>query len=213
MRGKEREFHSTLSRKNFGERFNYFLKSHDRFGPAFHLYLGVHRQEGLYVEHKFANLIWGLEALHRRGSILLSNSALQAKIDRVLQQISRPSDRKWLKRTLSARTEPSLEDRIFELFSNLPLNIDNNKLKEFSRRCARRRNDLSHFGGVRERRDEYSDFVLDIMHLSNALGILYHAKILQEIGIENDHIKDAVCNGLQSFYHKAVLEWVGIPFT
>ena len=102
---------------------------------------------------------------------------------------------------------------MFDLFSSLPLNIKKDDLKEFSARCARRRNDLSHFGGVREKKDDYSDFVLDIVYMSNALDILYHAKILQEIGIENDHITGAVCGGLQRYNHKATLAWVGIPFT
>ena len=35
------------------------------FGPGFHLYLGNRRGMQLYVEHRFASLVWGLEALHR----------------------------------------------------------------------------------------------------------------------------------------------------
>lgn len=201
----------SLIKNNFGELFGKFHKLHGYFGPAFHLYLGIHRQESLYAEHKFANLVWGLESLHRRTSTTVRNLALQAKVDLIIEQISRSSDKEWLKRVLSASAEPSLEERIYELFANLLFSIDKDKLRTFSKRCAGRRNDLSHFGGLRETQDEYSKFVLDIVHLSNALDILYHAKILQEIGIEKDHIKNAVCDGPQSYNHKATLAWVNIP--
>lgn len=50
---------------NFGEIAEAWFAKSTKFGPGFHLYLGNRRGMQLYVENRFANLVWGLEALHR----------------------------------------------------------------------------------------------------------------------------------------------------
>ena len=41
----------------------------EEFGPGFYLYLGTRRGMALYAEHSFVNLIWGLEAFHRKKNV------------------------------------------------------------------------------------------------------------------------------------------------
>jgi hypothetical protein len=62
------------------------------------------------------------------------------------------------------------------------LGIDNKKLKKFADECAKLRNDLSHRGGPQSGRED-EDYVLDLHRRCGALDPLYHAIILQFIGI------------------------------
>lgn len=135
----------------------------------------------MYVEHRFVNLIWGLEAFHRKKGG--SSTAVAAKVKRILDKIDDANDKRWLAKRLEHAHEPSLEQRLFEIFKALPLGLDETKLRTFCHACAKLRNDISHFGG--ERHDvSYSEFLKDANVKSEALAILYHAVLLHEAGID-----------------------------
>jgi hypothetical protein len=208
------EFHTCWTRfpliaDTFGSIVENWLDRHDFFGPGFHLYLGNRRQEQMYPEHRFASLVWGLESLNRRMSPEKVNAPLQDKITRILGQISRSRDQKWLADQLAHAHEPSLADRLSELFGTLPLNIDKKQMDAFTRHCAQRRNDVSHFGGMREP-GSYNEFLSDIMKLNEALDYLYHAKLLQMTGIPDDQIRWLFLDGFKSYQLTKTLEAVGL---
>ncbi|ULK98497.1 HEPN domain-containing protein [Bradyrhizobium sp. I71] len=160
----------------------------EEFGPGVYLYLGLRRGLAMYVEHRFVNLIWGLEAFHRKRGGGSAPAALVAKVKRVLDKIDDANDKRWLEHRLEHAHEPSLEQRLFEVFEALPLGLDENKLRTFCRACAKLRNDISHFGG--DRHDaSYSEFLKDANIKSEALSVLYHALLLHEAGIDAQILK------------------------
>ena len=120
------------------------------YGPGYYLYIAGLRRPDYYIEHRFVNLIWALESLHRKkfaepGENLKGG----ARVERILAKVSGELDRKdfkWLKSRLK-HAENSLEDRINESFKNLPLNLNHKALRRFSTRCQQRRNQISHEGG------------------------------------------------------------------
>ena len=57
-------------RDNFGRIVSQWIKKREQFGPGFYLYLAVRRGMKFYPEHRFVNLIWGIEALHRKKNTL-----------------------------------------------------------------------------------------------------------------------------------------------
>jgi hypothetical protein len=165
---------------NFGDIVNAWFTKLAEFGPGIHLWLGNRRGMQLYVEHRFVNLVWGLEAFHRsRGET--RNTALSKKIERILKAVDK-KDRSWLARRLQHAGEPSLEQRIFDIFASLPLDLDKKKLMEFAKKCATERNLISHFGG-RSDKGNYQEHLNTWVLLSHALDPLYHARILQELGL------------------------------
>jgi len=169
--------------ENFGAIVDLWFSRHSEFGPAFHLYLGNRRGVRLYEEHRFVNLIWGLESFHRRATD--------------------PSG------TLKRNQEPSLETRISDNFLGLPIDLTKDQLHAFAKKCADRRNDISHFGGLRTQ-TPYDGLVLELRSLSDALDPLYHACILQKIGVSDEHIRWTFCRASGGFKVRHALRNVGL---
>jgi hypothetical protein len=167
-------------RDGFGLIWSEWKKKREQYGPGFYLYLGTRRGTKLYIEHRFVNLVWGLEAFHRRGN---------------------PS-------SMNARG-PSLGARLFDVFSRIPIDLDEKRLRDFSATCAKRRNDISHFGGLRSG-GSYSDFLKELNSLSGALSALSHALLLYEVGIEASAIKYWIFDSFRGGATKVYFYEVGL---
>lgn len=197
-------------RDDFGQIFSTWRKKHEEFGPGVYLYLGTRRGTKLYVEHRFVNLIWGIESLHRRKtpeSEMPSN--LKEKIQRILGQVNDEDDKKWLESRLRHAGEPTLEQRIFDILNNLPLDLDKKALRQFCTHCAKARNDISHFGGQRHK-GNYREFVRETDKKNVALSYLYHILVLQEIGVPVQILKWWVHQGFMSYTFKGAFVEVGL---
>lgn len=192
----------TQLRSNFGSLFDAWRRKREELGPGAYLYLGLRRGMKMFVEHRFVNLIWGLESLHRRKSVDTNVAAkLEKKIERILSQIEAQKDRRWLEGRLKNAGEPSLKERLLDIFSGLLLNFDAKALDAFCSECANRRNDVSHYGGVRSE-GSYSDFITDLDRKSSVLKVLYHAALLKEIGVEQELVSTHVRRPPSIFYLK-----------
>lgn len=193
----------------FGDVVSSWLTKYTTYGPGFHLYLGNRRGQTMYPEHRFASLMWGLEALHRSLVPEKENFAQAAKVTRILNQISSTRDREWAKRFLPKQSEPSLANRLFYLFSLLKLDLDKNELTAFTQHCAQRRNDVSHFGGQRLS-GSYKAFLEDITKLNKAIDLFYHAIILHLIGVPDWLVKQRFVGGNLSYITSVVLANCGL---
>jgi ApeA N-terminal domain 1 len=174
-------------KENFGSIVSAWQRKREQFGPGFYLYLAVRRGMKFYPEHRFVNLIWGIEALHRKkyppASPTSAELKLKAKVSRIVAQVKPARDKKWLEDRLKNAHEPSLEQRIFDVITSVPIRLDVKKIREFSKRCAELRNEISHFGAQRHG-GNYTVFIHELMYKSEALSVVYHMLILHEIGID-----------------------------
>lgn len=179
----------------------------EKLGPGFYMYLGTRRGAKSYVENNFSNMTMGLEALHRATFAGQRDEKILGKIERIISEVTQSKDRRWLKSILKA--EPNLKQRIVDIFASLPLPIPTEKLENFAEECSKKRNDLSHFGTTR---DEvlYSDFISRLININEALGVLYHLRILQEIGVPDESLTWIFNHGQQSFPMKSKLWNVGL---
>ena len=50
-------------RDTFGLLYENWKMKRQKYGPGFYLYLGALRSQSMYIEHRFANLVWGIESL------------------------------------------------------------------------------------------------------------------------------------------------------
>ncbi|MDD2704760.1 MAG: hypothetical protein PHU07_05430 [Acidocella sp.] len=200
--------------ENFGELVDDWLDMRTKYGAAFHLYLGVRRGKSVYVEHRFANLMWGLEAFHRKAkpnSLILSNDA-EEKIKKVCEatkEILNSKERRELRLSMRYRHEKRLSEKLYDLFSELSLCIPDEELKQFTKKCADRRNDISHYGGPRNESD-YDEFIREIIDLMGALDQLYHASILKQIGISDNLIHHIFYKSFKSAGIREQLKLAGL---
>jgi hypothetical protein len=192
----------------FGALFDGFRRKKDELGPALYLYLGVARASQLPLENRFATLIWGLEAMHRRVGATADMQAMQEKIQRILADISREKDRKWLGNRLKGAVEPPLQQRLYETFSSLSLGFECLALREFCQKCADRRNDISHFGG--QRQGSYESFIAQVIDLYEAIEVMYHALLLKGIGVGDKVIARWIFNSPDAYRHKRIFEKAGL---
>jgi hypothetical protein len=216
LRGRSEQLHWHHCWMRFPELNEYFGKAAENWldkqatiGPGLNLYFAS-RREQLYAEHRFATLVWGLESLHRRVYPAQPNTALQIKIDRIVEQIERPKDKKWARSQLQGARESTLATRLRDIFEKLPLDFDPAKMETFTQEVAHRRNDLSHFGGMRDI-DGYDAFIDQVMRFNEALDLFYHAILLIEIGIPKTAITWWFMNGFRSYQIGQSLKVAGIP--
>jgi hypothetical protein len=200
-------------RDKFGDVVSAWLSKREKFGPGFYLYLAIRRGMKFYPEHRFVNLIWGLEALHRKKypdtSPTDAEVKMKAKVARIVAQIKRTKDRNWLDDRLKNAHEPNLEQRIFDVLSAVPIDLDSKKIRAFAKRCAELRNEISHFGSQKHG-GNYQDFFQELSNKAEALSVTYHSLILHEIGIEEDVLKWWIYEGPHSYKHKRLLAEGGL---
>ena len=183
------------SRDFLGELFTNWKIKRAQYGPGYYLYLAALRNSSVYVEHRFINLVWALESLHRQKGPL-PGTQVSKKLGRILGKFQDPADRKdlkWLEGRLRYSGEPSLEERIIKSFKFLPLGIPLSALRTFAKRCADRRNMISHKGGPSSS-ETYDAFHQDLIYLSEAFRYLYHALLLDEVGFDKSHIHEGFTN-------------------
>ena len=200
-------------REKFGEVVSTWIGKREKFGPGFYLYLAVRRGMKFYPEHRFVNLIWGLEALHRKkhpdAVPTEAERKMKVKVTRIVQQIKLAKDKKWLENKLKNAHEPSLEQRIFDVLSEVPINLEVDRIRSFAKRCADLRNEISHFGSQRHG-ENYQEFSLELTNKSEALSVVYHSLILHEIGIQEKILNWWIYEAPHSFRRKRALAEVGL---
>lgn len=174
-------------RENFAVLYATWKKKRREYGPGFYLFLGELRSGSMYIEHRFINLIWGIESLHRGMDVSTNGSKDQRKIvDSILTKAREhlnSKERGWLKLQRNRFSEPALDERIVSTFAPLPWKLTRKSLKEFADRCRYRRNQISHDGGPKDKTESHEKFFREINELTEGLVPLYHAVLLQEVGI------------------------------
>ena len=195
-------------RESFGTIWSTWNSKREEYGPGFYLYLGTRRGLSMYVEHRFVNLIWGIEAFHRT-KYPADPAAMQARIETIIAQVADDKDKDFLRWRLKYAHEPALEKRIYSIFKGLPLGLEDKRLRAFGTACANLRNEISHFGARRPGK-AYSDFIMDLEKKSRALSILYHCLILQEIGIDKEILTNWILKSWSSSRIKYALVEAGL---
>ena len=190
-------------RESFGDLFFAWRTQVGKYGARYHLYSAVLRNPLPYAEHRFVNLVWALESLHRKRSSdadeqppsMTERTLRVQSIRNTLAAASNERDVNWfLERAPHYERDPKLEDRIFDSLSRLPIHFETETLWTFSKRCANRRHAISHEGGQREN-ETYEDFSRDLWELTDALSYLYHGFLLHEIGLGDKILVHALTKG------------------
>lgn len=197
-------------RDSLGTVWETWRSKREQLGPGLYLYLGTRRGLQMYVEHRFVNLVWGLEALHRKKHTTNQSTPLKKKIERILEQVEKSKDRDWLCKKLENAHEPSLGERISEVIGSLQLGLDSTRVCKFSDRCAKLRNDISHFGGQRQEGSSYKEFLAELLDNAEALANLYQMLLLREVGIGQPVLKWWVFEGFRSYPIKVSLVRAGL---
>lgn len=192
-----------------GELFRNFLNKSETFGAGYYLYVSALRNPHYYAEHRFVNLIWSTEALHRKWLAEPEFSERiqgeRERVERILDLLPAGGrDQKWLRGKLKYAHELSIEVRILECFRKLPVVFGKGELEKFAKVCADRRNDISHTGGPRSGVD-YDSFQNEISCLAEALDCLFHALLLYQMGVDDATLLKVMTDSMVSERIKVTL--------
>lgn len=205
-----------LVQDQLGQLFSAWKKKRDKYGSAFVLYVASRRGFRLYTENRFTNFAVAMESYHRSkfprvaaAEPAAEPSNLDRKIQRILGQIAKASDKKWLSDRLK-HAEVGLKERITQTILSLPLELEKSRCEQFGEECGQRRNDLSHYGGRRDNTSPYDKFHVDLYQKSEALFYLLHVLILQELGISAGLLHRFVYQSHASLEIKRALVAVGL---
>lgn len=179
-------------------------------GPGLYLYLGIRRAPSLYLENKFSTAVFGLESLHRRVGLSVTQVRLEEKIARIIRDVELQKDREWLSGRLKNASEPNLEERLFLTFSEIDIGLEKKQLRAFAKECADVRNQIAHFGGQRD--GDYGLFVQRMHVLNEAVRPLYHAVLLNRIGLDSSRIWAYFYKSPYSPERRSVLSAAGLSF-
>ncbi len=201
-------------REGFGGLFENWLVGSESYGAGFYLYVSTLRSPHYYSEDRFVNLVWGVEALHRKwiGESETSERVIKERkrVSDILGLLPEDGeDRKWLSKKLAHAHEPSLRARILECLRKLPFDFDRGEIGRFAKACADRRNDISHAGGPRGDAD-YGSFHLEISRLAEALDHLFHALLLHQIGVDSAAILEVMTGSIVSERIRVALADAGL---
>jgi hypothetical protein len=187
---------------HFGEIVSKWTKGSLFYGQGFYLYLAMRRGMEIYSEHRFINFVWGLESFHRSKfpSIPAQIDSFRRRIDDILAKLTDLKDKKWVKGKLKYAYEPTLEQRLFEIVIDLPLDLERNRVRKFARRCAELRNALSH--GLQSESANPDQFATELHAKTEALALIYHLVLLMEIGVSTAILKHWVYEGFRSYREK-----------
>lgn len=185
-------------------------KKRDVLGPGLDLYIAGRRNPDLHLELLYSTAIFGLEALHRKINPDSSDSKFQEKIDRIIADVKLPKDKKWLEGRTKHLAEPSLQDRLYSLFLELDIGLEEIALKDFCKKCADWRNQFGHHGGQRE--GDYDSYLLTMHELINAVQPLYHAVLCNQIELPRELILQYFHSAPHSTRRRRILEAAGLRF-
>jgi hypothetical protein len=192
---------------SFGSIFFSWLEIRGKIGAGTYLYLATRRGLDIYEEHRFLNLMTGLEAFHRNLVGDGDKTEYLQKVERILSQLDPGKDRRWLSKRLTNLGGPSLEKRVVALLGDVPAPLEQKVLKAFLILCARVRNQIAHEGRSADA-DASGQPLNWLASRSAILSRLYHAKLLLEIGLPRAMVErwlDTVSN------FKMYLQITGIP--
>lgn len=193
----------------FGDLFFAWLKAREELGSGAYLYLATRRGLDIYEEHKFLNLMTGLESYHRARFGNGDTTAFDKKIGRIVAQVTAPKDRSWLKKRLKNLGSPSLEERLLVLLLSVPIPLEESALREFLGACAKVRNQIAHTGHSEDA--SASGQPLHWMSVRSAiLSHLYHAKLLLEIGLPKPLVERWLTTSPASFHLRWYLREAGL---
>lgn len=172
----------------FGDIVFAWLRARDELGAGAYLYLATRRGLDIYEEHRFLNLMTGLEAYHRARKGDGDTSAFRAKLNRLAKQISAPGDRSWFLKRLKNQGGPSLEGRLINLLGGVPAPLEKAKLDALLSLCAKVRNQIAHKGRSSQADGTGQPMLWLSLH-SDIISRLYHARLLLEIGAPRELVK------------------------
>jgi hypothetical protein len=164
--------------------------------PVYRLFLGTVYNPRSYLEQRFLNLVQALEVYHRRVLYApdLPKKEHEKRVEEILDAVPK-EHRGWLERKLQVVSEPSLNQRLHEIFkkhlSIVESVIDRKKKAraEFIEKVVATRNYRTHFDDSKKDKAARGE---ELYQIVRKLNLVLEACLMEEIGFSPEKTKDAI---------------------
>jgi len=165
---------------------NWFDKG-DRLSPCTNLYFSTIKNESLYLENEFLNLVQALESYHRRfkKNTTTDPATHRKKVAKILDSIPK-REKDWLAPRLQYSNEPSLAARLRDIMKTYS-EVTSVAISDprFVRRVTDTRNYLTHYSENLATRAAKGD---SLFKLAQGIRLLFELCLLAEIGFRKPEL-------------------------
>jgi hypothetical protein len=173
-----------------------WLERAEKLDTVYTLFLGTVYNPRSYLDQRFLKLVQALEVYHRRALFEpdIPKEEYERRIENILSAVP-PEHKGWLERKLQVVSEPSLNQRLHEIFKRhlgiVESAIDEKKKvrAEFIDKVVATRNYYAHFDESKKDRAARGEELYQIMR---KLNLLLETYLMEEIGFSPEKTKAAV---------------------
>lgn len=195
--------------EEFAVKFDSWLTNYESYVAPFNLYFAVKKGRDLYLDNKFLMLAQACESLHRHTSSSKAFPDDKYKELAVLLEGMVPKEFKdWLEPRLKYGNEPSLRQRLKELFNEFSYVFgETKKTKPRIDKIVATRNYLTHYDAPGKKQSATG---IELYKLCVVLEVLFQLHILKLCGFTHTKVGE-MCNKSESFKRK--LESIGVTLS
>lgn len=191
--------------KDFVSIFKKWTELNTIIEPVIDVLLEAFGNRNIINENKFLNVMQGIETFHRRRrhNEKEPKEIHKLKIDSILEGCP-TSHQTWLKEKLNFSNEPTLQERLIELFAEIDEKLKDHlfpKVDEIIKNSKNSRNYYTHYSKSLEKK-ALKDTPL--FYLTERLKIFLLILLLKEIGISNDQANTIVTEGSHFLFNHLI---------
>lgn len=189
-------FEYTDLKKDFVPIFERWMDIHPNIEPIVGLLLESFSNRIVAVENKFLNVMHAIESFHRRrrNNKKIPELEHKSKIKDIIE--SCPEEhRSWLKERLNYSNEPSLKERLEELFSEIDQELKNTFFPDFEQMIKHSKNARNFFTHYDKSLEKKILPLLELHNLYEKLRLFLLILLLKEIHMDPRKVKDIVLHG------------------
>jgi hypothetical protein len=165
------------------------------------------RARTILVENKFLNIIQGIETFHRRTrkNEKMSRDLHKKKIENILMSCP-PEHKNWLKDRLNFSNEPTLHERLNELFSEIEDNLKNHLFKNSEKLIIDSKNSRNYFTHYDKSLEKKALKGVELHYLTLRLKIFLLIIVLKETGFSDEQLKKIITQGSQRLFNHLIFK-------
>lgn len=177
---------------NFTQCLENWDKKKELMNPIIDYVVEAH-EEVFYIPMTFLNLVQATEAFSRRmrNNCIVNAQEHHKKIDYIISSVEKQEYKEWVEEKLRYSNEPTLRNRLQEIFkeTNFLLELNSKKRKSLISKIIETRNYFTHFDENKKDKIMTSD---EIFYVSKYILFVLRALIMKEFGINEEIIKNRI---------------------
>jgi len=161
----------------------------------------------IIIENKFLNLMQGIETFHRRTRLNEKEpkATHQNKVAEIIS--SCPTEfKEWLKGKLHFSNEPTLNERLEQLFNELTPVLKKHLFSDTKKIISQSKNTRNYFTHYDEALEKKALKESQLFYLTERLKIFLLVIVLKETGFDNDELNSIVIEGAQFLFNHLIFK-------